>query len=173
MRDFGNGIGANRGTRFHFRPSVPPAGENGGHMRADCGGHVVMMVACHDRAARVTPGQCNGVQQVARIRLAGVEAVPATHGHKPFFQIKNAQDVARGGNGFVGAYGHAPSIRPQARQHGFRTGKGAGQVGGMGRIVGHVAGRGFGRVNRRGSGAGMGKQAPDQHRHTIANHGAH
>jgi len=89
MGDLGNGIGANRGTGFHFGAAIPPAGENRGHMRPDGRGHVVMVVTGHDRAARAALCHFNGAQQVARVGFAHAEAVAPTHGHEPFFQIKD------------------------------------------------------------------------------------
>lgn len=129
MGDLGNGIGADRGTRFHFGATIAPAGENGGDMRADGRGHVVMVVAGHDGARRTAMRHFNRAQQVARVGLAHAEAVAPAHGHEPFFQIKDLQYVARGGDGLVGADGHLPPCGPQVFQHADGAGKGAGQVG--------------------------------------------
>lgn len=172
MGDLGNGIGANRGPGFHFGAAISPAGENRGHMCPDGRGHVVMVVTGHDRAVRVALRHCNCAQQVARVGFAYAEAVAPTHGHEPFFQIKDTQYVARGGNGFVGADGHVPTCGAQVFQHAYRAGKGAGQVGGMRGVIGHVPCRGLLGINAGGGRTGMDQQTADKGCNAIANHGA-
>lgn len=141
-------------------------------MRAFGRGDVVMVVARHERVLRVALRQFYGAQQVARIRLAHAETVPAAHGHKPVFQIQHLENMPCGGHRLVGAYGHVPAGRAQAFQHPDRAGKGAGQVGGMRCVIGHVACGGLGAVNPGGGRARMGQQAANKGAHAIADHGA-
>lgn len=86
------------------------------------------MISNHDGSGGCAFGERNGAQKMRWIWFAGREGISATYCCEEIKNTKGPQDICRGQDGFVGAYGQSHTFAGQTVKRFLRAWKQAGAV---------------------------------------------